>query len=214
MGRRGIKKSEKLSRSQLWMLLDGLGLLPSSRAARMQIAWGGRQGGVLRAWAKQPIHGEQRSVVLGSVDLQTVGFDRAWVPRKEGPARVSSIRYIERVIGEWVRRLLLSCSMSDKSVSIADQGAAGWFSVRDRRARAMDGGTESPVGRSPRTPEAEIGHRLEDLWDVQQPQLSPSQKLNSCFEDLPVSSFPAAPPSQGPFLVPIFTACLILVLIL
>ncbi|CAD5182613.1 unnamed protein product [Musa acuminata subsp. malaccensis] len=60
----------------------------------------------------------------------------------------------------------------------------------------MDGGMESPVGRSPRTPEAEIGHRLEDLWDVQQPQLSPSQKLNSCFEDLPVSSFPAAPPSQ------------------
>ncbi|WOL00379.1 SNF1-related protein kinase regulatory subunit gamma-1 [Canna indica] len=55
---------------------------------------------------------------------------------------------------------------------------------------------DSPVGRSPRSPEAEIGHRLEDLWDVQQPQLSPSEKLNSCFEDVPVSSFPRAPPSQ------------------
>ncbi|CAL9173809.1 unnamed protein product [Musa hybrid cultivar] len=114
------------------------------------------------------------------------------------PSLGSIIRYIRRVTGAWVRKLLLSWSMSDKSVAIAGQGAAGWFSVsvRDRRARAMDGGMDSPVGRSPRTPEAEIGHRLEDLWDVQQPQLSPSQKLNSCFEDLPVSSFPAAPPSQ------------------
>ncbi|PKA57743.1 SNF1-related protein kinase regulatory subunit gamma-1 [Apostasia shenzhenica] len=55
---------------------------------------------------------------------------------------------------------------------------------------------------SPRTPsalsspEAKIGHRVEDLWDVQEPQLSPSEKLNSCFESIPVSSFPPAPPSQ------------------
>lgn len=127
------------------------------------------------------------------------------------PSLGSIIRYIQRVIGAWVRKLLLSWSISDKSVAIAGQGAAGWFSVsaRDRRAKAMDGGMESPVGRSPRTPEAEIGHRLEDLWDVQQPQLSPSQKLNSCFEDLPVSSFPAAPPSQGPFLVPLLPSSLL-----
>ncbi|ONK58470.1 uncharacterized protein A4U43_C09F13380 [Asparagus officinalis] len=53
---------------------------------------------------------------------------------------------------------------------------------------------ESP--RSPRSPEAEIGYRVEDLWDIQEPQLSPSEKLNSCFEKIPVSSFPLAHPSQ------------------
>ncbi|KAK1307358.1 SNF1-related protein kinase regulatory subunit gamma-1 [Acorus calamus] len=49
---------------------------------------------------------------------------------------------------------------------------------------------------SPRSPEAELGHRVEDLWDVQEPQLTPSEKLNSCFENIPVSSFPPAPSSQ------------------
>ncbi|XP_028556998.1 SNF1-related protein kinase regulatory subunit gamma-1 isoform X2 [Dendrobium catenatum] len=54
---------------------------------------------------------------------------------------------------------------------------------------------------SPRTPrelsspEAKIGLRVEDLWDVQEPMLSPSEKLNSCFESIPVSSFPSAAPS-------------------
>lgn len=50
---------------------------------------------------------------------------------------------------------------------------------------------------SPRSPEAEIGHRVEDLWEVAQPQLSPSEKLNSCFEDIPVAAFPRNHPSQG-----------------
>lgn len=49
---------------------------------------------------------------------------------------------------------------------------------------------------SPHSPEAEIGYRVEDLWDIQEPQLSPSEKLNSCFESIPVSSFPPAHPSQ------------------
>ncbi|XP_062225435.1 SNF1-related protein kinase regulatory subunit gamma-1-like isoform X1 [Phragmites australis] len=49
---------------------------------------------------------------------------------------------------------------------------------------------------SPRSPEAEIGHRVEDLWEVVEPQLSPSEKLNSCFEDIPVASFPRTHPSQ------------------
>ncbi|KAJ3675767.1 hypothetical protein LUZ60_004809 [Juncus effusus] len=49
---------------------------------------------------------------------------------------------------------------------------------------------------SPRSPEAEIGHRVEDLWEVLEPQLTPTEKLNSCFQDLPVSSFPPSPPSQ------------------
>jgi hypothetical protein len=53
---------------------------------------------------------------------------------------------------------------------------------------------------SPRSPEAEIGHCMEDLWEVAEPQLSPSEKLNSCFEDIPVASFPHTHPSQGGFL--------------
>ncbi|XP_010905197.1 SNF1-related protein kinase regulatory subunit gamma-1 isoform X1 [Elaeis guineensis] len=55
---------------------------------------------------------------------------------------------------------------------------------------------ESPPGSARSSPEAEIGYRLEDLWDVQEPLLSPSEKLNSCFEGVTVSSFPHAPPSQ------------------
>lgn len=53
---------------------------------------------------------------------------------------------------------------------------------------------ESPPGsaRSCGSPEAKIGYRVEDLWDVLEPQLSPSEKLNSCFESIPVSSFPVA----------------------
>ncbi|EEC77160.1 hypothetical protein OsI_15626 [Oryza sativa Indica Group] len=49
---------------------------------------------------------------------------------------------------------------------------------------------------SPRSPEAEIGHRVEDLWEVAEPQLSPSEKLNSCFEDIAVASFPRPLGSQ------------------
>lgn len=57
---------------------------------------------------------------------------------------------------------------------------------------------ESPPGsaRSRSSQEAEIGHRVEDLWDVQEPVLTPSEKLNSCFESIPVSAFPAPPSSQ------------------
>eukprot|EP00262_Sarcandra_glabra_P022470 TRINITY_DN996_c0_g1_i1.p1 TRINITY_DN996_c0_g1~~TRINITY_DN996_c0_g1_i1.p1 ORF type:complete len:445 (+),score=83.23 TRINITY_DN996_c0_g1_i1:223-1557(+) len=46
------------------------------------------------------------------------------------------------------------------------------------------------------SPEAKLGHKVEDLWDIQEPQLSPSEKLNSCFESIPVSSFPPTPSSQ------------------
>ncbi|XP_052164153.1 uncharacterized protein LOC127781259 isoform X2 [Oryza glaberrima] len=42
---------------------------------------------------------------------------------------------------------------------------------------------------SPWSLEAEVGHRVEDLWEVAEPQLSPSEKLNSCFEDIAVASF-------------------------
>ncbi|KAL5717534.1 SNF1-related protein kinase regulatory subunit gamma-1 [Ranunculus cassubicifolius] len=49
---------------------------------------------------------------------------------------------------------------------------------------------------SPRSPEAKLGLEVEDLWDIQEPQLSPSDKLNSCFESIYVSSFPPAPQSQ------------------
>ncbi|KAF7032416.1 hypothetical protein CFC21_049459 [Triticum aestivum] len=41
------------------------------------------------------------------------------------------------------------------------------------------------------SPEAEIGMRVEDIWDsLDQPQLSRSDKLNSCFDAIAVSSFP------------------------
>lgn len=50
---------------------------------------------------------------------------------------------------------------------------------------------------SPTSPEAKLGMKVEDLWDIQEPQLTPTQKLNACFESIPVSSFPLAPPSQG-----------------
>lgn len=43
------------------------------------------------------------------------------------------------------------------------------------------------------SPEAEIGMRVEDIWDsldVQQRQLSHGDKLNSCFDSIPVASFP------------------------
>ncbi|KAF7838175.1 SNF1-related protein kinase regulatory subunit gamma-1-like [Senna tora] len=49
---------------------------------------------------------------------------------------------------------------------------------------------------SPRSPEAKLGMRVEDLWDIQEPQLSPTEKLNACFESIPVSAFPVAPSNQ------------------
>ncbi|XP_027902389.1 SNF1-related protein kinase regulatory subunit gamma-1-like isoform X1 [Vigna unguiculata] len=49
---------------------------------------------------------------------------------------------------------------------------------------------------SPRSPEAKVGLRVEDLWDVQEPQLSPDEKLNACFESIPVSAFPLPPSNQ------------------
>lgn len=47
------------------------------------------------------------------------------------------------------------------------------------------------------SPEARLGMQVEDLWDIQEPQLTPTEKLNACFESIPVSSFPPAPSSQG-----------------
>ena len=47
------------------------------------------------------------------------------------------------------------------------------------------------------SPEAKLGMRVEDLWDIMEPQLSPTEKLNACFESIPVSAFPPAPSNQG-----------------
>lgn len=55
----------------------------------------------------------------------------------------------------------------------------------------------SPEIQSPRSPEANLGMQVEDLWDVQEPQLTPTEKLNACFESVPVSAFPPAPSDQG-----------------
>ncbi|KAM1433142.1 hypothetical protein ACFX1R_016464 [Malus domestica] len=56
--------------------------------------------------------------------------------------------------------------------------------------------TTTGEGGSPRSPEAKLGMQVEDLWDVQEPQLSPTEKLNACFESVPVSAFPPAPENQ------------------
>ncbi|XP_075519370.1 SNF1-related protein kinase regulatory subunit gamma-1-like [Primulina tabacum] len=49
---------------------------------------------------------------------------------------------------------------------------------------------------TPRSPEAEVGMQVEDLWDIQEQQLTPTEKLNACFESIPVSAFPPAPSTQ------------------
>ncbi|XP_023766705.1 SNF1-related protein kinase regulatory subunit gamma-1 isoform X2 [Lactuca sativa] len=49
---------------------------------------------------------------------------------------------------------------------------------------------------SPKSPEAKLGLEVEDLWDVQEPQLSPTEKLNACFESIPVSQFPQTSSSE------------------
>lgn len=55
---------------------------------------------------------------------------------------------------------------------------------------------ESP-GSGMSSPEAKLGMQVGDLWDViLEPQLSPTEKLNACFESIPVSAFPPAPSSQ------------------
>ncbi|RVW52542.1 SNF1-related protein kinase regulatory subunit gamma-1 [Vitis vinifera] len=55
---------------------------------------------------------------------------------------------------------------------------------------------DSPRSGGMSSPEAKLGMRVEDLWDVQEPQLTPTEKLNACFESVPVSAFPPAS-SQG-----------------
>ncbi|KAI9097438.1 hypothetical protein K1719_025209 [Acacia pycnantha] len=47
-----------------------------------------------------------------------------------------------------------------------------------------------------RSPEAKLGLRVEDLWDVQEPQLNPTEKPNACFENIPVFAFPLASSNQ------------------
>ncbi|KAL8143945.1 hypothetical protein V2J09_016977 [Rumex salicifolius] len=42
------------------------------------------------------------------------------------------------------------------------------------------------------SPETKLGMQVGDLWDVQEQQLTPTEKLNACFEEIPVSSFPRA----------------------
>ncbi|GMI67348.1 SNF1-related protein kinase regulatory subunit gamma 1 [Hibiscus trionum] len=46
---------------------------------------------------------------------------------------------------------------------------------------------------TPKSPEAKLGMKVEDLWGIQEPKLTPTEKLNACFESIPVSSFPLAP---------------------
>ncbi|KAL0464103.1 UNVERIFIED_CONTAM: SNF1-related protein kinase regulatory subunit gamma-1 [Sesamum latifolium] len=55
---------------------------------------------------------------------------------------------------------------------------------------------EVEEGETPTSPGVKLGMQVEDLWDVQGSQLSPTEKLNACFESIPVSAFPPAPSSQ------------------
>ncbi|KAK4747316.1 hypothetical protein SAY87_026353 [Trapa incisa] len=56
---------------------------------------------------------------------------------------------------------------------------------------------EERRSQSPRSPEARLGMKVEDLWDVQQgARLSPTEKLNACFEGIPISAFPASSSSH------------------
>ncbi|KAK9108474.1 hypothetical protein Syun_024485 [Stephania yunnanensis] len=64
---------------------------------------------------------------------------------------------------------------------------------QNRAYREME---ESPRSGGMSSPEAKLGLRVEDLWDIQEPQLTPSEKLNSCFESISVTSFPSAPSLQ------------------
>ena len=67
---------------------------------------------------------------------------------------------------------------------------------REREIWKMGTMEESPrSGLS--SPEAKLGMRVEDLWDIMEPQLTPTEKLNACFESIPVSAFPPAPSNQG-----------------
>ncbi|KAL6839959.1 hypothetical protein ACP4OV_029769 [Aristida adscensionis] len=66
--------------------------------------------------------------------------------------------------------------------------------IRTREARREDAAVleATPLGSARSwSPEAEIGMRVEDIWDsLDEPQLSRGDKLNSCFDSIPVASFP------------------------
>ncbi|PNX98257.1 AKIN gamma [Trifolium pratense] len=57
--------------------------------------------------------------------------------------------------------------------------------------------TMATMQEMPRSPEAKLGLRVKDLWDHQEAQLSPDEKLNACFENIPVSAFPLPLATQG-----------------
>ncbi|KAL2934433.1 SNF1-related protein kinase regulatory subunit gamma-1 [Bienertia sinuspersici] len=68
--------------------------------------------------------------------------------------------------------------------------------LRARMEKNDDGDEKERIAMECSSPEAKLGIRVEDLWDNQEPQLSPTDKLNVCFESIPVSSFPLASASQ------------------
>uniref|UniRef100_A0A0E0CCA8 CBS domain-containing protein n=1 Tax=Oryza meridionalis TaxID=40149 RepID=A0A0E0CCA8_9ORYZ len=63
--------------------------------------------------------------------------------------------------------------------------------TKEEQWRGEERVVESPLGSARWSPEAEIGMRVEDIWDsLEQPQLSDRDRLNSCFDAIPVASFP------------------------
>ena len=85
-----------------------------------------------------------------------------------------------------------------RSVRIVDQAFVSTLlkrSCRGERERERERVVEmedSPRSGGLSSPEAKLGMRVEDLWDIQEPRLSPTEKLNACFESVPVSAFPPA----------------------
>ncbi|KAH7528229.1 hypothetical protein FEM48_Zijuj05G0050300 [Ziziphus jujuba var. spinosa] len=57
-----------------------------------------------------------------------------------------------------------------------------------QREKILERESSMEESRSPRSPEAKLGMQVEDLWDVQEPQLTPTEKLNACFENVPIKS--------------------------
>jgi hypothetical protein len=64
--------------------------------------------------------------------------------------------------------------------------------TREEKLPEAEVQVSTPASARSWSPEAQLGMRVEDIWDSldEQGQLSRSDKLNSCFDSIPVASFP------------------------
>ncbi|KAL6011059.1 hypothetical protein ACLOJK_001503 [Asimina triloba] len=113
------------------------------------------------------------------------------------PLAASSSLYTNKREGDRDVCLLPLCD--DLAEGCPEVKASGSGRGEETKDRSDSVGMERS-GSGLSSPEAELGHKLEDIWEsiqVQEPLLTPSEKLNSCFQNIPVSAFPPAPSSQG-----------------